>query len=323
MNEGDKQMKRIMISILALSLLIAACSPAMGGRSSQEFPAAEPAPVELEMEERAFDDADLAEGEGFGQPASVSDQAANGERLVIKNADLQVVVEDPVVSLDELSRMAERMGGFVVSSNLYQTRLESGAEVPQASITLRVPAERLGEALSEIEAGANRVVSRNESGQDVTQEYTDLQSRLRNLEQAESQLREIMEDARQTEDVLSVYNQLVQVREEIEVIKGRIQYFEQSAAFSAINVNLIADAAVQPLSIGGWQPTGVARAALQALINSLQLLASAAIWLVIYVLPTLVVLLIPLWLLWRGFRSWRRRRKASRPAASPPSPTQS
>ncbi len=210
------------------------------------------------------------------------------------------------------------MGGFVVSSNLFQTQTESGVQVPRASITIRVPAERLNEALNRIEAAAVRVDSRNESGQDVTQEYTDLQSRLRNLEDAEEQLRLIMDEARRTEDVITVFNQLTSVRSEIEVIKGRIQFFEQSAAFSAISVELIANAAVQPLTIGGWQPQGVARAALQALITGLQAVVSLLIWLVLFVAPLALVILIPVALLWRGFRSWRARRRGRAPETPGP-----
>jgi hypothetical protein len=91
----------------------------------------------------------------------------------------------------------------------------------------------------------------------VTSEYTDLESRLGNLEAAEEQLTRIMESAVKTEDVLNVYNQLVQTREQIEVIKGQMKYYEQSAAMSAVSVELIPNEAVQPLSIGGWQPVGV------------------------------------------------------------------
>lgn len=235
---------------------------------------------------------------------------ANVERLVIKNADLTIVVENPAQTMDAIARMAEEMGGFVVSSNLYQTVLESGVEVPRASITVRVPAERLSEALAQIESGAGQVLNENISGQDVTQEYTDLQSRLRNLEQAEAQLSKIMESATETEDVLRVYSELNRVREQIEVLKGQIQYYEQSAALSAISVDIIADAAVQPLTIGGWQPIGVAKDAIQALINTLKFLANVAIWLALFALPVALVVYLPvrgIWLLVR--RLWIRRRK--------------
>ena len=113
--------------------------------------------------------------------------------------------------------MAEAMGGFVVSSYVYKTAYgNEGLTADQATITVRVPADKLDEALADQGRGRREVRSENISGEDVTQQYTDLQSRLRNLDAAEAQLLDIMKGATKTEDVLAVYNQLVQVRGEIE-----------------------------------------------------------------------------------------------------------
>ncbi len=157
----------------------------------------------------------------------------------------------------------------------------------------------------------------NISGEDVTKEYTDLRSRQKNLEEAEQQLREIMASAKRTEDVMAVYQQLTQVREQIEVIKGQIQYYEESAALSSISVVIQAQAAVQPLEVGGWQPVGVVRDAVQALINTLQVLASAAIWAVVYLLPVGLMILLPLGLVVWIIRRAVRNTKARTPAIPP------
>ncbi len=306
--------KRLLIPFLILVLLLAGCSQALSApepisdfrtvESEEFFPAEEPAFAGGE-----FDDASFQE---TIQATPGSDGLAPGERIVIKNASLSVSVNDPAESMDAIFRMAEQMGGFVVSSNLFYYELESGLEVPQASITIRVPADQLDAALAAIESGSGRTLSKNISGQDVTREYTDLQSRLRNLQEAEAQLQEIMGSATKTEDVLSVYNQLVSIREQIEVIQGQIQFFEQSAAFSMISIELIADAAVQPLNIAGWQPAGVARAAIQALINTMQGLGSAAIWIGLYILPIGAILVLVVYLIWRIVRRlWTRTRPAS------------
>jgi TolA-binding protein len=292
----------IVYSILAFAaLLLAACAQAA---------APEMAPGDFGGESFTRE----AAGEFAPDEASfVSDQSLQDiERLVIQNADLSVVVPDPAASMDRISAMADEMGGFVVTANLYTQQLESGVEVPRANITIRVPAERLTDALQRIRQESDQTpLNESINSEDVTSDYTDLQSRLRNLEQAEEQLRQIMEDATKTEDVLSVYNELVQVREEIEVIKGRMQYLEQSAALSAISVQLIANEAVQPLTIGGWQPGGVAKQAVQALINAFKYIIDAAIWVLIFVLPTLLLLLVifvlPIYLV---VRAWRRRRRA-------------
>ncbi|MDH5506908.1 MAG: DUF4349 domain-containing protein [Anaerolineae bacterium] len=229
------------------------------------------------------------------------------ERIVIKNADLSVAVADPTESMSTIIAMAEDMGGFVVSSYVYQNRLANGEDVPQANVTVRVPAERLQEALDTIKEGASQVLSENQSGQDVTSQFTDLQSRLRNLEDAEAQLREIMASATKTEDVMMVYRDLNQVRQEIEMIKGQMKYYEQSAALSAISVNLIADAALQPIKIGGWEPKGVAKEAVEDLVRALQSIANFLIRFAIFGLPQLVIFGVFVWVVWKGFKRLRKR----------------
>jgi division protein CdvB (Snf7/Vps24/ESCRT-III family) len=255
------------------------------------------------------------------EPAADFDTGANVyasdvpqvERIVIKNATLTIAVESPGDSVKAITLMAEEMGGFVVSANTYVTTLSSGAEVPRASITVRVPAERLNEAMDMIRAESDQPpMNETITSQDVTEDYTDLQGRLRNLQNAEAQLQGIMDEARETEDVLAVYQQLTQVQEQIEVTKGRIQYYEQSAALSSISVEVLANAAVQPLTVGGWQPVGVAKQALQALINALQVLGTALIWTVLLVIPVLLLVLLPPALVIWAILRWRARRKAKK-----------
>lgn len=300
--------KQILIPMILLAFVLAACGAA------QSMPEAMVA-YETDSYGGGYEEMAAAEMEAPaapGESGSFANQASTAaiQRMVIKNATLSIVVIDPGIAMDEIVSMAEGMGGFVVNSNLWQTTLGSGVTVDQASITIRVPAERLDEALAQIKAGAGEVNSENISGEDVTSQYTDLQSRLRNLETAEAQLTEIMDNANKTEDVLQVYNRLVEVGEQIEVIKGQMQYYEQASALSSISIEISADAANQPIQIGGWQPAGVAKEAVEALINFLQGFVDFVIWLAIFILPVLIVIGVPLYFLGRGFRNWRRRRKA-------------
>src|SRR5690606_25883746 len=118
------------------------------------------------------------------------------------------------------------------------------------------------------------------------------------------------------EDVLSVFNQLTQVREQIEVIKGQMKYFEESAALSAISVQILSQEAVAPLSIGTWRPAGEARDAVQALINALKFLANLLIWVVLFLLPIGLLVGVPIWLIIRALRRSRSRRPVAPPASS-------
>lgn len=294
---------KLLFIISVFALLLGACaSPQRAVFSSAESGYADEA---VSVESPASEPVLYEEGTRFesGSYDSV-------ERIVVKNASLEIVVIAPDESLQSISRMAEQMGGYVVSANLYKTQTSEGKEVPQASITIRVPSEKLEEALAQIEAESDRLpLSKNINSQDVTSDYTDLQSRLVNLEAAEAQLMEIMESANRTEDVLNVFNQLTSVREQIEVLKGQMQYLENSAKLSAISVELIPDEVIQPISIGGWEPVGVIKDAIQSLIVALQGLVNIGIWLALFILPIVLIIGVPLFFIIRGVRNRRRRNK--------------
>lgn len=266
-------------------------APAMGGGFAPDSP-----PMAMEESYKAFDAASAA--------------ATAPDRLVIQNADLNIVVADPKAKMDAIAAMAARMGGFVVSSSLYQNVTPGGQKVPEGSISVRIPAEKLDQALDEIKQGVGEVLNESRSGQDVTQSYTDLRSRLKNLELAERQLQEILDKTTDPEAVVNLFNQLVYYREQIELVKGQMQYFEQAAALSAVSVRIVAEESIAPIEIGGWKPQGVARDAVQALVNFLQGFTNAVIYLVILVIPAMAVIFFPLWLAWRALRRLMRGNKA-------------
>ena len=307
-------MRNRILSLLLVVILLSACA----GAKSSLYP-------EVMMERSASDEGvDLYAFSGAEDSVSSVAYSEQGlrtqetqSRMVIKNASLSIVVEEPGITMDSITKLADDLGGFVVSSNFYQIQVDGGLEVPQANITIRVPAEKLDQALDVIKSGAGEILNETVSGQDVTQEYTDLGSRLRNLENAEDQLQEIMDQAWETEDVLTVYNRLVEVQEQIELIKGQMQYYEQSAALSAISVSIQANEAVQPLKIGGWQPVGVAKRAIQALINTLEVIANMLIWIGLYILPIVLILFFPVRWIWRWIKrlsSQRKEKKAQKKA---------
>jgi hypothetical protein len=299
------------IGLLSLSIMLSSCAMAPSYVESQEdkavmgmMPAEAP-----RMDAEGFFMEEAAMEGGF----STSSASGNGERIVIKNADLAIIVTDPSEAMETIAKMAEGMGGFVVYSNLYKTTTSQGLEVPNANITVRVPAEKLESALAQIKGlvadARTDIINENVSGEDVTSQVTDLESRLRNLEAAETQLLEIMENADETEDVISVFRELTNVRGEIEVIEGQIKYYRESARLSAISVYLQAKAAVEPITIGGWQPGVEAQRAIQALINGGQAIVNALIWLVLFAVPILALIFLPIFLIVRAIRK-RRAKKA-------------
>ncbi len=300
-------MKRILFISLAVVFILSACGVAAAPEPGlpvfdrvEQHAAAPEMLLEAPMEAPVAEVASSAGGAGGFAPAAV-------ERLVIQNADLSVVVINPEAKMDEIAKMAEDMGGFVVSKNVYQTTTRNNIRVPEGNITIRVPAEKLEQALEQIKADAVEVQNENRSGQDVTREYVDLKSRLKTHEQAAEQLSEILEQKTESAEVIEVFNQLVYHREQIEILKGQINYYEEAAALSAISVRVTAEETLQPLEIAGWRPVGVARDALQALINFVQGFVNFLIWLIILIIPAGLLLLGLLWVVWRVFGFvWRK-----------------
>jgi len=252
----------------------------------------------------------------LNETSSVADA---GTRLVIRNADLAIIVKDPKASMAEITKLAEKMGGFVVSSNLYQSYYgPNNTEVPEATITIRVPVEKLDEALGSIKEDIVDVNYENVTGQDVTGEYVDLQSRLTAKQAAEKKLLQILDAAEKSEDVLAIYMQIQNVQTEIEMLKGQIKYYEESASLSAISVRLIAEAGTQPITVGPWTPTGTAKEAVQDLIYFFQNFVEFLIRFVLYNLPSLILIGIPLYLVFIGGRAIFRRFKKAKVVVEAP-----
>jgi hypothetical protein len=299
-------MKRLVFLPIIALLTLSACGGSMAAAPAQRsMDFAESSAPMMEAPAESFAPAPSAEYES--NAAGFGTEAAQVERLVIQNADLSIVVADPKSKLDEIGKMAESMGGFVVSKEVYQTTTNNSVKVPEGNITIRVPAEKLEVALEQIKAEAVEVQNETRSGQDVTREYVDLKSRLKTHEQAAEQLSAILEEKTESQEVIEVFNQLVYHREQIEILKGQINYYEEAAALSAVSVHVSAEETLQPLEIAGWRPVGVARDALQTLINFFKGFVNFLIWLIILIIPAGVLILGLLWLVWKLFSFlWRK-----------------
>lgn len=307
-----KRRIRILVFIGIMVVALAAC----GGRSAQyvseEFYAgdaaieyAESAPVAM-----PFYDQSLSYETG-----TAAELPAGQERLIIRTGDMSIVVTDTEETLARIAALAESGGGWVVSSNIYQ----STGTAKTGYIQIRVPAAGFQGVLDAIAGTAVEVTRLSTSGQDVTEEYVDLSARLGNLEATAARLRSFLDEAKRVEDALAVNQELSRIEGEIESLKGRMQFLEQSSAFSSISVNLTPDELAQPVQVGTWRPTGVAKQAVEALIAALQGLANVAIWFAIFILPVLLIIAIPfILLIWLIRRLRKRERTAAAETPQPP-----
>lgn len=308
--------KKNLVLLFLIGLLLAAC----GNSAANDMAVSEAQPVSMapefamEMEESAAGLAfrnDAQSGEQLDVP-----QAGQPQRLIIRTADMSIVVTDTEQAMAGIAQMAEDNGGWVVNSNVFQ--VDETAKT--GNMTLRVPAEGFQSFIDAVQLMSVEVTRISTSGQDVTEEFVDLSSRLANLEATAERVRAFLDETKDVEEALAVNQELSRLEGEIEILKGRIKYLEQSSAFSTVSIDLTPDILSQPIEVGGWQPQGVARSAVEALISALQTLADIAIWLLIFLLPVLIIIAIPIWLLVKLVRKWRRRRKEPLPTTAEESP---
>lgn len=315
-------MRRILpyLSLLVLAtLLVSACGLQRAAEPSLTVNDA-PVPAPTAAAARAVDEnmapargEPLADIGAYDTPPALPDgEEPRSERVVIYTGTLALVVKDAGQTAEDISALATRLGGYVSGANLYVQN-----EVQRGSLTIRVPAEKYEETLAALRALAVRVERETTGTEDVTQEYTDLQARKTNLEHTEQALQKLLDERLKvgsTQDILEVHRELSNVRGQIEQIEGRLRYLANLAALCTITIELIPDVLYQPVAVAGWEPQGIAKQALQALVSALQTLATVLIWTVIFVLPVLVVILLPLALLVLLIRWLVRRRRPNRTA---------
>lgn len=293
----------LLLITLILTMLLAACQGSADESVAAYAPAAE------------ADRSDSYDTGGAVSDVAVANQVAaqTQTRLIIRTGDLRLVVVDTEASMAAIRALVEARDGWVVESQVQQA-----GEAKSGQVTIRVPAGSFDDTMQAIKDLASEVSSEVVSGQDVTEEYVDLTARLANLEATADRVRSFLDDAKTVEDALAINAELSRLEGEIESLKGRIQYLENSAAFSSITVHMVPDALAQPIEIGGWRPAGIARDALEALISALQVLGTILIWTVIVLLPLVMLVLLPVLLI--VYLIQRRRRRTAATPAGPDTP---
>ncbi len=229
-------------------------------------------------------------------------------RMIIKNGELSLLVADSNRAIDLATGIAVNSGGYVISS-----KTSGDVEFKSATLTLGVPSDQFEAAQRQLRALAVQVLSDTSSGQDVSEEYVDLQSRLTNLEATAARIREFLQQATRVDEALVVNAKLTEVDGQIEQVKGRMQYLQNRSAFSTIAVNLEPQ---RPASTPpGWTPSKTIDAAANALAGLLRGLADTTIWLAIAIAPVGVPVVLVLWLIARTRRS--RVKPGSQTAITP------
>lgn len=200
------------------------------------------------------------------------------DRLVIRETTMSMVVKNVSDAVKRVQSSAETLGGFLISSHV--SKPEEGGN---GTISVRVPENRLSEALDEFRKLGIRVVDEQVSGRDVTDEYVDLDARLATLNKTKAKFEEILDRATTVQDLLNVQRELINLQSQIDAVKGQQQYLSQSAKLSRVTVYLSTDEFSLPFAPSEpWRPNVIFKLAVRSLVTNLRGLGTAAIWLGVY-----------------------------------------
>ncbi|MFZ6026239.1 MAG: DUF4349 domain-containing protein [Chloroflexota bacterium] len=236
-------------------------------------------------------------------------------RMVIKDGLMELLVEDTDVALAQVTRLAADYGGYILDSETwYNENFKYGR------MRLGIPSGSFEAALNGLRRLGIRVIKETASGQDVSAEYTDLQSKLTNLEATAARVREFLAAAQTVEESLTINETLAGLEAQIEEAKGQMNYYEGRSAFSTITVELTpqrptptpaptATPTLVPPPPPGWNPGDTFDAASGVLVGILQQLTDLLIWFVVVLGPFGLILGVLYWIATQvGKRLWRQAR---------------
>jgi hypothetical protein len=276
--------------------------PAAAEAAGEAAPAGDSAGVEAAPQSEPQPALAAGGAEGDVQQASAPPQRSN--RKIIKNGEMRLAVADTDVAVGGITQIAADVGGYILSSRAWtQDDAATGEAQRYASITISVPSDRFEDSLNRLRGLAVRVVDETASGEDVTDQFVDLQSQLKNYVATRDRIRGFLEQAQTVEEALKVNEQLAAVEAEIERIQGQINYLAGRSAFSTIAVNVEPDlppvAAMPEPTPDLWSARATFVEASAALQIVAQRFADLLIWFAVVVLPFILLILAVVWPVWR------------------------
>jgi hypothetical protein len=198
------------------------------------------------------------------------------DRMVIRTAQLTIEVGEMESALSQARAIASRAGGYVSASDTHVEKVND-QDRTVANLTLQVRSNSADSAMSDLRA-LGKVTAETSGSQDVTDEYVDLDSNLRNLQASEAAILKLMDRATQIQDVLSLQRELTNVRGQIERIQGRKTYLERRTDMATITVGLrLPTPASAQTSSGMWDPIATALRGWQASLSVLRVAADGLI----------------------------------------------
>lgn len=229
-------------------------------------------------------------------------------RMIVKNADIRLMVKDTDVAIDRATQAIADAGGYIVSSRVWYQDYY-GNNLKYATVTIGIPVDEFERVLVRLRDLAVRVVDEVASGDDVTEQYVDLQSQLTNLEATRARIQEFLKDTKTVEEALRINQELANIEAQIEQIKGRMNYLSDRSAFSTITINFepefpvltptptpTAHPTATPIP---WNPGDTFDEAKDTVTVAYQGIAEFLIWVGVVVVPIVLPLALIFWAIWK------------------------
>lgn len=171
------------------------------------------------------------------QASASQSEAISINRKVIRNGDLQLECEQPDEAQQRIMNIVQSNGGFVVESKLNMSDVKINTR-DVVEMTVRVPADKFAETIDQIKNASGRILQETVKGEDVTEEFIDIDARLTAKKALEQQIMQIMKQTNNLAEALNFHRQLADVRAEIEKIEGRKRFLDNQASLSTIKIRL-------------------------------------------------------------------------------------
>jgi hypothetical protein len=227
--------------------------------------------------------------EGSVYETGSTENVAVTTHLIIKSAEMRLLVEDSDRAIDRVTQVVGDTGGYIISSRVWNQAYYDGKNYKYATITIGVPVESFERALNRLRDLSIEVLDETASGEDVTDQYVDLQSQLVNLEATRERIKTFLDQAQNVDEALRINQQLSEIERQIEEIKGRINYLQDRSSYSTITITLEPELPVieptptpQP---SPWTPNETAADAWKTLTKAYQNIIDILIWFLLVFVP--------------------------------------
>mgnify|MGYP000118590253 FL=1 len=228
-----KKMTAILVTLCMLAALLAGCGGA--SKSTQAFDAAAAAPAEAAN--GAYYDMESAKSEDGGLTGDTDSTVLPEGRKWIITVNMSAETEDLDALMEALNGKISGLGGYVEDQDSYNGSMYSSRRYRSASLTIRIPAQRVDEFTEEMSGIAN-VVSTNLSREDITLSYVATESRVKALQTEEARLLELMEQAETMADLLEIESRLTDVRYELENRASQLRLYDNQVDYATIYLSI-------------------------------------------------------------------------------------